>query len=104
MRLARNVQTAAKTGMCGLTTGPAYPHSKNQTAPPLPPPAVPPRPPLPPVTHYGDPGEGGCLVDEIMGQIPGIEGKFCAPECPANTVSTQAIPVATTWFDCQGRC
>ena len=29
--------------------------------------------------------EGGCLADEIMGAIPGVNGRFCAPECPSTT-------------------
>ena len=56
MRLARNVVTKDKAGMCGLTAGPAYAYKAKGKAPPLPPPAMPPRPPPPPVTHYGDPG------------------------------------------------
>ena len=94
MRLARNVETRpnwagnVSCGMCGITAQPSYPIKHKEKAPPLPPPAYPPRPPPPKFPHYGDPGEGGCLADEIAGSITlanGQPGRFCAPQCPSTT-------------------
>lgn len=46
-------------------------------------------------SHYGDPKDG-CMPDEQMFKIQGIEGDLCTPECDASGQCPSDVPAGVT--------
>jgi hypothetical protein len=51
-------------------------------------------------THYGNPS-GGCMTDELSGQIKGLDGECCFPKCDASGSCSTDYPSGTT---AKGEC
>jgi hypothetical protein len=52
--------------------------------------------PSPGQTHYGDPGQGGCLSDEFSCSFPGVPGQVCCSACSSGGSCPQDKPVGVT--------
>ena len=76
-----NAKSGYAAGLSAAGALSAFSVAKFTTHAPTPPPTPPPSPPRPGQTLYGDPHDGPCESGEIVVEIDGASGAYCAPAC-----------------------
>jgi len=91
--------SAQEGGECGIRKAAVFPSVKGGIGPtpPAPPPPSPPSPPSPGTSHYEKPP---CQSDEVVAQIQGAGGSFCASRCDTTACPTDVPPGTTAKPKC----